>query len=102
MKNIFFILFAGLCSLVAHQSFGQSQSCPLNINFALDKLTHWEAYTGNNIKGNDEQTRQPYDSTLSSPNGTLNVQSIMEYNLPGVPGIQVLNTNSSDPYGGFQ
>ena len=102
MKNIYYILVCALCLLAAPGLFGQAQTCPVNINFALDNLTHWEAYTGNNAQGNNKQMIQLYDSTKTAPTGTINVQSIQEYQGPDILGIQVITAQGNDLYGGFQ
>jgi len=78
-----------------------SQVCPLNNNFSFGNLTHWEAYTGNNASGNDNQTRLPYDSSVGPPSGTLGANVIYEYNLPSTPGIQIVNGASRDYFGNF-
>jgi len=101
MKNSLFILVIGLSILTGPGAFTQ-QTCPLNINFSLDNLTHWEAYTGN--RGNDQNVpsvRFYYDSTQNSPYGTIGVSQISEYRLPSVTGIQVLTTPGRDLFGGF-
>jgi len=100
MKNSL-IIFTGLL-FVSPKIFSQAQSCPVNINFALDNLTHWEAYTGNNANGNEDQTRLYYDSTKTAPGGTINVKAIAEFNLPSVTGIQVITAQGNDIFGGFQ
>ncbi len=87
---------------VCLRSFSQSQTCPLNINFASTDLTHWYAYTGNNTNGNGPQAiLAEYDSTVLAPSGTIGNHSILEYNLTNVPGIQVITTGTIDPFGGF-
>src|ERR1700722_7113045 len=87
---------------VAQSAYSQSQVCPLNSNWSLDNLTHWFAYTGNNAGGNGPGAiKQRYDSTVGPPGGTLGAQSIQEYQLPAVLGIQVLANSTVDPYGGF-
>jgi gliding motility-associated-like protein len=81
----------------------QSQVCPLNSNFSLNNLTHWEGYTGNNAAGNGPGAiKQWYDSSTAAPSGTLGNSTIYEYNLPSTPGIQILSSSTKDPYGGFQ
>jgi hypothetical protein len=93
-----------LLLLAAQTAYSQSQVCPLNSNWSLDNLTHWFAYTGNNAlpTGNGPGAiKMRYDSTVGAPNGTLGVQSIAEYQLPSVTGIQVLSASSIDPFGGF-
>lgn len=90
-----------LCSLILFRSTAQQQVCPLNSNFSTGSLTHWEAYTGNNKSGNPASVKLFYDSTVTAPSGTLGTSVIYEYNLPSVPGIQVLSASSVDPYGGF-
>ena len=91
------------CLLFVFQSaFAQSQVCPLNNNFSLTNLTHWEAYTGNNVAGNGPSAiKQIYDSTDGAPTGTVGTSVIYEYNLPSTPGIQILNSSSTDRYGSF-
>ncbi|HEX3935050.1 MAG TPA: hypothetical protein VHW43_10260, partial [Puia sp.] len=78
------------------------QSCPLNINFAGDNLTHWAAYTGNNAGGNGPAAiLARYDSTQLAPGGTIGATVFPEYNLPGVNGIQVVTSQGTDLFGGF-
>jgi hypothetical protein len=90
------LLFIGL------RAFTQSQTCPVNINFASGDLTHWYAYTGNNKGGNGEGAiMQRYDSGTNAPNGTIGATYIQEYNLPAVQGIQVITSNATDPFGSF-
>jgi hypothetical protein len=101
MKNSLIILIS-LLLFISPKVFSQAQSCPVNINFSADNLTHWEAYTGNNINGNNEQTRQYYDSTKTAPAGTINVNAISEFNLPSVTGIQVITAQGNDFFGGYQ
>ena len=92
----------GYCMLIASPAFSQSQTCPANINFGTGDLTHWFAYTGNNINGNGPSAiHMKYDSTTNSPIGTRGSRVIFEYNLPGVPGIQIITSNGVDPFGGF-
>lgn len=80
----------------------QTQVCPLNSNFSMGNLTHWQAYTGNNAAGNGPTAiKQWYDSSVGSPFGTLGTNTIYEYNLPSTAGIQILTTPSIDPYGSF-
>lgn len=98
MKQLFLavLLFSGL-SLSA-----QLQVCPLNNNWATGDLTHWEAYTGNNSAGNGPNSiKLVYDSTIAAPTGTIGNNTIYEYNLGSVPGIQILTASTTDPYGGF-
>lgn len=93
--------FAALL-LLFHSASSQLQVCPLNSNYSLGNLTHWEAYTGNNAGGNGPSAiKLYYDSALGPPTGTVGVSTIQEYNLPSVNGIQILSVNSTDPYGGF-
>ncbi|HUB62224.1 MAG TPA: gliding motility-associated C-terminal domain-containing protein [Puia sp.] len=88
--------------LVAQSAFSQSQMCPLNSNWSLDNLTHWFAYTGNNAGGNGPGAiKQTYDTGEGAPHGTQGVQTIQEYQLPSVNGIQVISATTSDPFGGF-
>ena len=102
MKHILFILISGFCFFNCPNAFSQTQTCPVNINFSLDNLTHWEAYTGNNAQGNSKQTRQYYDSTRPAPSGTIGAKTIYEYLLPTVPGIQIITAQGTDLFGGFQ
>jgi hypothetical protein len=90
-----------ICLLIARYGLAQTQSCPLNNNFALGNLTHWEAYTGNNAGGNPTHDTLTYDSSSSGSLGTLGVSTIYEYRLPSVPGIQVISSSSTDPFGNF-
>jgi gliding motility-associated-like protein len=101
MKNILFIVIIGFCFFNCPDAFSQAQTCPININFSLDNLTHWEAYTGNNGGGNLDQTREYYDSAQFAPFGTIGVKTISEYQLPGVTGIQVITTQGNDLFGSF-
>jgi len=87
--------------LIVNAAYAQTQVCPLNSNFSLGNLTHWFAYTGNNASGNPTTDSIHYDSTSAAPAGTIGAFAIGEFNLPSVNGIQVLTTNSTDPYGDF-
>ena len=90
-----------LVLFIAVQSGAQSQSCPLNINFATGDLTHWGAYTGNNKAGNGPSAiAQLYDTTTAQPTGTIGAQSIDEYKL-NIPGIQVITVPGKDDFGNF-
>jgi gliding motility-associated-like protein len=100
MKNSLIILIGLL--FISPKIFCQTQNCPVNINFAMDNLTHWAAYTGNNQNGNAHQTRRNYDSTTTAPGGTINVKTITEFNFPSVNGIQVITAQGNDLFGGFQ
>src|SRR5579872_5095415 len=94
--------FLVLATVRGLASAGQSQSCPININFADGTLTHWQAYTGNNKGGNGPGAIQMvYDSSRPAPTGTIGVRAIQEYNLPAVNGIQVVTSRGNDPFGGF-
>ena len=100
MKHFFPVLWL----LVAQGAFSQSQVCPLNSNWSLGSLTHWQAYTGNNAAGNGiitSSNRQFYDSTVGAPTGTIGNSGIYEFQLPTVLGIQILNGSTIDPFGGF-
>ena len=97
--NICFVVLAIIPSL---SSVAQSQSCPVNINFSSGALTHWEAYTGNNMAGNGPGAIiVVYDSTQSAPAGTIGATTFPEYNLPAVNGIQVITGQGTDPFGQF-
>ncbi|MDR3713193.1 MAG: gliding motility-associated C-terminal domain-containing protein [Puia sp.] len=96
-----FFLF-GFCQLLFSGGFAQSQTCPVNSNFSFGTLTHWWAYTGNNKNGNGTASiRDIYDSTNAAPVGTIGAKTIYEYQLSGVPGIQVITSSGVDPFGGF-
>src|SRR6202000_1454058 len=97
MKNF----LSAIALLISYVAVAQDQTCPLNNNWSFGNLTHWEGYTGNNIQGNDKQTLVFYDSSQGAPCGTLGVKTIAEYNLPSVNGIQVITSNSNDPFGNF-
>jgi gliding motility-associated-like protein len=87
--------------LIGLDAFSQ-QTCPVNINFSLQNLTHWEAYTGN--RGNDQNipsVRFYYDTTQGFPNGTVGVTTIPEYHFPSVSGIQVIGSQGFDLFGRF-
>ena len=91
-----------LCLLAYLRTFSQVQACPLNNSFSLGSLTHWAAYTGNNHGGNGPSAiLVRYDSSTAAPAGTLGAVTIPEYQLSAY-GIQVINSNSTDLYGGFQ
>jgi hypothetical protein len=93
---------AVLILLICFRSFSQTQTCPININFATGDLTHWYAYTGNNANGNGEMAiKKTYDSTNPAPSGTIGASVMTEYGLPSKPGIQVLTIRSNDVFGGF-
>ncbi|HXB33181.1 MAG TPA: hypothetical protein VNV35_07160 [Puia sp.] len=83
-------------------SAAQPQSCPVNINFSSATLTHWEAYTGNNMAGNGPGAIiVVYDSSRSAPVGTIGATTFPEYNLPAVNGIQLITGQGTDAFGGF-
>jgi gliding motility-associated-like protein len=92
-----------LATALALPSAEQSQSCPININFSDGTLTHWEAYTGNNMGGNGAGAiKLIYDSSLSIPSGTIGATNLPEYDLPSVSGIRVITNQSIDAFGGFK
>jgi gliding motility-associated-like protein len=94
---------AVLAAIPALSSAGQSQSCPINVNFSDGTLTHWEAYTGNNKAGNGPTAIiVVYNSSQVSPVGTIGATAFPEYNLPGVNGIRVITSQGTDAFGGFQ
>ena len=81
---------------------GQQQQCPPNINFSSGSLTHWKAYTGNNMLGNGPGAiKQVFDSTLTPPSGTIGAITIPEYQLPSVNGMSVITSPGIDFFGGF-
>ena len=93
---------AVLAAIPALSSAGQSQSCPINIDFSTGVLTHWDAYTGNNKAGNGPTAIiTVYDSSQSSPAGTIGATAFPEYNLPGVNGIRVITSQGTDAFGSF-
>jgi len=88
--------------LISIRTFSQSQTCPVNINFASGDLTHWYAYTGNNRNGNGPGAiMQRYDSGVLAPSGTSGASFFQEYNLPSVLGIQVITSSTADRFGSF-
>ncbi len=98
-----YLWLAVLATIPAVRLAGQSQSCPININFSDGTLTHWGAYTGNNMGGNGPGAiKVMYDSNESAPGGTIGTVTLPEYNLPGVNGIRVITYQGTDPFGGFQ
>jgi len=90
-----------VCLFVVNAAYAQTQVCPLNSNFSLGNLTHWQAYTGNNAAGNPATDTVVYDSTRLPPVGTFGATTISEFNLPSVNGIQILSISAIDPFGGF-
>lgn len=94
-----FILF-GLSLLITDHLFSQSQVCPINIDYNMNSLTHWAAYTGcfQTITSRTPIVTTAYDS-VTAPN-TVGRVTIPEY-LQALPGIQVLSTATTDPFGGF-
>jgi gliding motility-associated-like protein len=107
MRNYFVILMMkyvlpNVLLFLAHSAVAQMQACPLNNNFSFGNLTHWEAYTGNNANGNGPSAiKMVYDSTQGPPSGTNGTRIIYEYQLPSVPGIQILSLPGKDPFGNF-
>lgn len=87
---------------IAQAGLAQTQTCPLNNDFSLGNLTHWQAYTGNNVAGNGASAiKQVYDSGVAAPTGSLGNTTIYEYGLPSTPGIQVISTSGTDVYGKY-
>ena len=98
-KNFWLVALATIAALPSAE---QSQSCPVNSNFSLGTLTHWEAYTGNNKAGNGPGAiLDIYDSTQSASLGTIGATALPEYDLPGVNGIRVITSQGTDPFGSF-
>src|ERR1700744_371370 len=98
--NIWMVVFAMIPVL---SSLAQSQSCPININFSDGTLTHWGAYTGNNMGGNGpDAIKIMYNSNQPAPDGTIGAITLPEYNLPAVNGIRVITYQGTDPFGNFQ
>ena len=86
----------------AAAGYSQSQECPPNIDWSLGNLTHWFAYTGNNVDGNGPSAiKQTYDSTLPAPAGTIGATAIHDYKRNDTFGITVLSSNFTDRYGNF-
>lgn len=102
MKFLCCVLYS-VCSLFfCSRAFAQVQACPLNSNFSFGSLTHWYAYTGNNKLGNGPGAiLSRYDSVNAAPSGTIGATTIYEYGLPSTAGIQIINSSSIDPFGGF-
>jgi gliding motility-associated-like protein len=99
MKNLLSFIFMIGCS----QIWGQSQTCPININYSEGTFTHWFGFTGifQNKTLRQHLDIHNYDSTSSLPTGTLNAISIPEFGtIPS--GIEVLTVNSIDPFGQFE
>jgi gliding motility-associated-like protein len=84
-----------LATFPALPSAAQSQSCPLNIDFADGSLTQWEVYTGNNKDGNGP------GAIMMTYNPGKGQTSFPEYNLPGVSGVRVIAYQGYDPFGNF-
>jgi hypothetical protein len=98
MKCRLIIFFLIICL----QSFSQTQTCPVNINYSTGDLTHWFAYTGNNQGGNGPSAiKREYDSLNYAPSGTIGVKSIGEYNLSSMQGIRVITSSTNDAFGHF-
>lgn len=102
MSRLRFFLLLSINVLISEYLFSQTQTCPVNINYNMQRLTHWAAYTGS---FQSQNSRIPvatlvYDSLSSSIPNTVNATSIPEY-MQSSPGIQVLTTPVSDPFGGF-
>ena len=98
MKCRWSVLFLFTCL----RALPQTQTCPVNINFANGDLSHCFAYTGNNAGGNGPTAiKQTYDSNETAPSGTQGARIISEYNLSSVPGIKIITAASNDPFGGF-
>jgi len=98
MKCRLSIFFLSICL----NAFPQAQTCPVNINFGTGDLTHWYAYTGNNMQGSGPNAlRNNYDSIYNAPGGTIGARAINEYSLGNVRGIQVITTSYQDIFGGF-
>jgi hypothetical protein len=90
------------CLFICSCALAQSQTCPINSNFNTGTLTNWLAYTGNNVGGNGPSAiKDTFGVATPSPTGTLGTSVIYEYQLPSVPGIQVLSNSSTDHFGGF-
>lgn len=80
------LLWTGLSPIL---TFGQDQTCPVNINFSSGDLSQWSALTGL-LGGTVVNYAAPNTGTTTIP----------EYSISGV-GIQVITTPGIDPFGGF-
>lgn len=85
LSSLWVVLIAGLLPLGA---LGQSQTCPVNIDFASGDLSDWSALTG--LLGGGTQD---YTSNTA-------VTIIPEYSISAT-GIQIVTSPGIDPYGGF-
>jgi gliding motility-associated-like protein len=100
-KSVYKIFFGLCCVLLLHTANAQLQSCPLNIDYSTNDLSHWFAYTGNNLSGNGPTAiLKTYDSSAATPTGTQGATSISEYGINS-PGIAVNTFNGVDPFGGY-
>jgi gliding motility-associated-like protein len=94
---LYFLTFSVL------QSWGQNQTCPININFSESNLNHWFGYTGQ-FQRNSSRDKGPqifYDSIGIFPTGTQGTSIIPEYGLSNY-GIEVQTANFKDPFGDFE
>lgn len=81
------ICFAGI--FISFPVYSQIQSCPANINFSNGDISLWSAQTGL-VNG----------STQGYPAPNSGVSVIPEYTIT-TPGIRVLTSSTTDPFGGF-
>jgi gliding motility-associated-like protein len=88
--------------LIVRLGYSQSQVCPLNIDWSTGTLTHWLAYTGNNVGGNGPGAiKQVYDSIWPVPSGTFGATEIHDYKRNDTFGIKIITSNYIDWLGGF-
>jgi hypothetical protein len=99
MKNGVFFLFLLCCT----QAWGQTQTCPININYSEGTFTHWFGFTGvfQNKTSRQHLDILNYDSISTLPTGTLNAVSIPEFATVQA-GIEVNTVNSIDRFGKFE
>ncbi len=96
------LLLNACCLFFFSGAFSQSQTCPVNSNFSMGDLTNWSAYTGTNRDGNGPgSVKQTYSAFSNAPSGTIGNSIINEYQLDNRQGIQVISSQGTDPFGGF-
>lgn len=70
-------------------AYGQSDDCPININYSTGDLTNWSAVTGL-IGGSSQSYPKPNNGVVTIP----------EYSF-STTGIRVITSSTSDQFGGF-
>ncbi len=86
--KIAWLVVAGLI-LTGGMTYGQSDACPVNINFSAGDLTNWSAVTGL-IGGASQSYPKPNNGAVA----------ISEYSL-STTGISVIRVSTKDKFGGF-